>query len=556
MFYRLIRLILPLALLFLEVLSAAPASAGTVSDIIRRTVAEIRIHKNVKVAGAGIASHSVLPVLYEKRDYHPVWTDPAAVDQLLDAVAQSEEDGLRPIDYHFNQLKTLQSESERPEGLSPERSAAFDLLLTDSLVRLGYHLMFGKEDPVTFHPHWNLDQKIDDVDPAEMLQAVIESCSVRPLMDDCISRHPAYSQMKSVLARYRQIEASGGWELVPPGPTLENGMTDARVPALRRRLAATGDLAVEATLSTEFDDPLEQAVIRFQIRHFLHPDGRVGKHTLQALNVSVEQRIGTIRVALERLRWVIRGVPKTYVVADIARFEAAYYKNNRQLWKSRTQVGRPYRETPVFRSDITYLVFNPTWTVPPSILRKDILPAVRKDGGYLKARNIRVIDNSGNEIDMDAIDWDHVTGNNFPYQLRQDPGPSNALGRVKFIFPNPNHVYMHDTPSRALFEKEDRAFSSGCIRIEKPLDLAQLLLDDPVTWTREKIEETIDSGQTRTVWLKKPVPVLLLYATAWVDEDGTVYFARDIYDRDPAVLEGLDSAFSMDQPPNGNRPAL
>jgi murein L,D-transpeptidase YcbB/YkuD len=388
-----------------------------------------------------------------------------------------------------------------------------------------------------------------------MLQSLVESCSVKPLMDDCMPHHPVYARMRSVLARYRDIAASGGWAPVAPGPTLEKQTRDPRVIALRRRLAATGDLRAEATDSDAFDEELEGAVIRFQSRHRLQPDGRVGKNTLQALNVPVSQRIDTIRVALERLRWVIRGVPKTYVLADIAHFEASYYVDNRLVWKSRTQVGRPYRETPVFRSDITYLVFNPTWTIPPGILAKDILPAVQKDPDYLKERNIRALDKDGNPIETDSIEWAAYTGGRFPYQLRQDPGPANALGRVKFMFPNPHHVYMHDTPSKALFERENRAFSSGCIRIEKPLDLAALLLNAPDEWRREKIEETIESGETRTVRLKKPVPVLLLYSTAWVDDDGTVYFTRDIYGRDAAVLRGLDSAFRIE---NGSdsRPAI
>jgi murein L,D-transpeptidase YcbB/YkuD len=533
----------------------ATAPVETVGEIIRRMVEDVRLHRNVQVNQAWIASHSVLPELYENRGFRPVWTDSFAVDQLLDAVAGSEEHGLRPVDYHFEELKALQAEIEQSPGPNPERSAAFDLLLTDSLVRLSYHLIFGKEDPVTHHPQWNLNKKIGGLDPAEMLQSLVESCSVRPLMEDCMPRHPFYARMKRALAKYRAIAANGGWKPVAPGPTLDRGMTGPRVLSLRRRLAATGDLPAETAASEAFDEQLEEAVIRFQTRHRLQTDGRVGKNTLEALNEPVSGRIATIRVALERLRWVVRGVPKTYVVADIAHFDAAYYVDNRRIWHSRTQVGTPYRETPVFRADMTYLVFNPTWTIPPTILAKDILPAVKKNRDYLKAKNIRVLDHEGNTVDADAISWEQVSGGSFPYLLRQDPGPSNALGRIKFMFPNPYHVYMHDPPSKTLFERVNRAFSSGCIRIENPLELAELLLDDPVAWNREKIEEIIAGGETRTVSLKKRVPVLLLYSTAWVDDDGTVYFTRDIYGRDEAVLKGLDSAFRVENS-DESRPAL
>jgi murein L,D-transpeptidase YcbB/YkuD len=340
---------------------------------------------------------------------------------------------------------------------------------------------------------------------------------------------------------------------VPEGPTLKKEMTDSRVLLLRKRLSITGDLEADALNSEHFDDPLEQAVIRFQNRHHLTADGAVGKQTLATLNVPVEDRVDQIKINLERARWVLHAISGEFVIVDIAGFEIFVYKDDRFLWTSRVQVGRPFRRTPVFKSEIKYLELNPTWTVPPGILAKDILPAVKKDPNYLKDRNIKVIDRNGKVVNQDSIDWSKYTGPNFPYRLRQDPGPINALGLIKIMFPNQHLVYIHDTPSKSLFERADRTFSSGCIRTEKPFELAEILLDHPDKWNPESFKQIIDSGRTQSITLPKPVPVLLFYWTVSVRPDGTVRFKRDPYQRDAGVLEGLNGGFKFRKRPVGQK---
>jgi murein L,D-transpeptidase YcbB/YkuD len=214
------------------------------------------------------------------------------------------------------------------------------------------------------------------------------------------------------------------------------------------------------------------------------------------------------------------------------------------------QVGQPYRQTPIFKSTIDHVVINPTWTVPPGILGKDILPAVRKDAGYLAKRGLEVVDRNGRQVDPASINWARYTGNNFPYFVRQAAGPNNALGRVKIMFPNPYLVYLHDTPSRSLFGKDERAFSSGCIRVEKPFELVEKLLADPA-WDAAALQETVDAGQTRTVRLARPVRLLLIYWTVDEDDDGRVVFKRDIYDRDQPLARALNDRFDF-----GSRPGL
>jgi murein L,D-transpeptidase YcbB/YkuD len=259
------------------------------------------------------------------------------------------------------------------------------------------------------------------------------------------------------------------------------------------------------------------------------------------MNVPVEMRIDQIRVNLERIRWVLHEDLDTFVFVNIPGFKVYYVRNEKLAWTRRAQVGKLYRQTPVFKADMTYLEFNPTWTVPPTILAKDILPAVRKDPGYLKKRNIRVIDGKGKVVNPKSINWSKYTGKNFPYQLRQDPGPSNALGLVKFMFPNKHLVYLHDTPSKNLFDREARAFSSGCVRIEDPFEFAQLLLGKE--WDAKRIDGIIKSKKTTKVNLAKPVPVILFYLTALPEFDGGFHFRNDVYSRDEAVLEDLNATF-------------
>jgi murein L,D-transpeptidase YcbB/YkuD len=326
-------------------------------------------------------------------------------------------------------------------------------------------------------------------------------------------------------------------------------MNDPRVTAIRRRLVVTGDMPTMDLDSHAFDDTVESGVKHFQQRHGLTEDGVVGEGTLAELNVPVEARIDQLRVNLERARWVLHDLPEDFVLTDIAGFNVRYFRGGQLVWLTRAQVGKAYRKTPVFRDRIRYIEFNPTWTVPPTILRQDILPKVKKDRGYLEEKNLRVIDREGKAVDAATIDWSRYPAAGFPYLLRQEPGPTNALGRVKFMFPNKHAVYLHDTPHRSEFDRARRAFSSGCIRIEDPFDFAGLLLDDRPEWDTARIEQVIESRKTTRVNLTEPLTVLLLYWTAEVDADRRVVFRSDIYDRDAAVLSALDGRFEYRDSP-------
>jgi murein L,D-transpeptidase YcbB/YkuD len=352
---------------------------------------------------------------------------------------------------------------------------------------------------------------------------------------------------------------------------LKVGTTDPRVPVLRQRLAITGDLAavaksmpipptvpapstVPAATPELFDTTLEAALKHAQRRHRMDVDGVLGPGTTRALNVPATQRVDQLRVNLERARQVLHEVKDdgALVVVDIAGFEVRYLVDGQRRWRTRAVVGQPFRETPVFRSTIDNIVVNPTWTVPPGILAKDILPTLRRnDRSILKRKRLSVIDRNGNKLNPANIDFSRYSASNFPFMLRQDAGPDNALGVVKINFPNPHLVYLHDTPSKTLFNETVRAFSSGCIRTERPLELAEMLLADPARWDRAALDAAVAAGDTRTLRLAKKVPVLIIYWTADRDDDGSVVFKPDPYSRDARELAALDAPFRR-----GKRPAF
>jgi len=520
------------------------ARAGDADERLRRRVEDVRAGVEVRIGRDRIASTRVLPSLYERNGFVPAWTRREALQELRAAVVDAETHGLDPNDYHRPELERL---LER-RSLDAQERVDLDLLATDALVRLVYHLVFGKVDPERLDPQWNLAREIDGEQAALAIRATIESPSVLIAVARFAPQHPAYARLRGALIRYREISARGGFELVPRGAKLEQGSEGPRVGALRRRLAAEGDLAREEAEGESFDAALAAALRRAQTRFGLEPDGVVGPATLAALNVSGRERVDQIRLNLERARWVLHAVEGRLVLVDIPGFHLHLFENGDD-WTTRVIVGRPYRRTPVFRSTIRYLVLNPTWTVPPTIFAEDMIPALRKDPGTLAKKQLRVIDAQGREVDAREIDWSTVTRRNFPYQLRQDPGPQNPLGRIKFMFPNAYSVYLHDTPARELFARAERAASSGCIRVEDPLTLAVGLLADPEVWSREALEGAIATGVTRTVNLREPVPVILMYWTVDVDADGSVQFRPDLYHRDAAVLRALDEDFSFRRRP-------
>jgi murein L,D-transpeptidase YcbB/YkuD len=523
----------------------AQEDATSESELLREHIEQIHDSPETLVRGVPIASRRTLPSLYERRGFTLAWTENETSDALLRAIRDSAGDGLDPEDYMLSPLLAARAAAQA-QGASLDARIDYDLLQTDALARLLYHLIFGKVDPRDFDARWNFTRTVHQQDAPGFLQELIDSGELFERIQAEKPPHRIYRDLVAALARQRELEARGGYPPVPPGPTLERGARDPRVAALRARLEAGGDLAGPAPGDPEeFDAALETAVVAFQQRHGLDPDGRVGRGTLEALNVPVAARIEQIRVNLERGRWLFHDLDPTFVIVNVAGFEVYYLRDGELIWTARAMVGQPYRKTPIFRSEITYLVLNPTWTVPSTIFSQDLLPAQRRDPSHLASKGLRVFDRSGRVVPSDSIDWQSVNPESFPYVLRQDSGPGNALGRVKFMLPNSYAIYLHDTPSQNLFEKSERAFSSGCIRVERPLELAELLLEGKPGWDRAAIDRAVAAGTLQSVTLPSPVPILVAYSTAWVDQAGTLQLRRDLYRRDAPVARGLAEQFRV-----------
>jgi murein L,D-transpeptidase YcbB/YkuD len=528
--------------------AATPAVADPVADVIHERIDFVRETGQLTLDGSTVVSRLGLNQLYAGLGFRPLWREPGRVEELLELVRESADDGLNPSDYHLGALESLWREVRiRP---TPENLADLDVLASDAYMLLLYHLYFGKVDPMSLEPTWNFSTR--EVTGEQATDYVIRAITGGRLKEAAAAVRPAhwmYDHGRRALRAYRQIEAQGGWPQVPDGPTLKPGMTDPRVAALRRRLAVTGDLMDQPLDGEFYDEALEAAVRSFQERHLLTADGAVGRGTLRELNVPVGDRIRQIRVNLERARHILHEIGDEPMIAvDIAGFEVRWIEGRRVTWSSRVVVGQPMRQTPTFKAQVEYIVLNPTWTVPPGILQKDVFPGIRRDPRYLEKKGLEVFDRNGRRVDPGSIDWSRYTARNFPYFLRQASGDDNALGRVKIMFPNPHLVYLHDTPARSLFEKDDRTFSSGCIRVEKPFELAERLLAG-TAWTREAMDAAVATGETRTVRLPKAVPVLLIYWTVDEDLQGRIVFKRDPYDRDPPLAAALDQPFRF-----GSRP--
>jgi len=527
-------------------LLATPAVAQeAVTDILRVRVGSLKAGGGLTVQGVALQSVDLLPDFYAGRAYRPAWTAPGRMDALLSAVRASVEDGLTPRDYLLEPLERL-ARGAKTRTVSDTLRADIDLLATEALIRLAFSLRYGKVDPRRLDPSWNIPSAGAPRQAVQALDALITSDTLARAVAALAPRHPLYVRLRDELARYRAIDSAGGWPIIDPGPNLGVGMTDSRVPVLRRRLAATGDLSPDdARLSDQlYDRSVADGVARFQSRLGLASDGILGIRTRAELNVAPTARIKTLRVNLERGRWVLPGLGATFVTVNIAAYQAYYLRDDSLAWSGRAVVGQPYLQTPEFRARMTSIVLNPTWTVPPQILTDEVLPAIRRNPGYLTRNSMQVVNRDGEVIDPTGVDWDAYDGRTLPYRIVQTPGGENPLGRIKFLLPNAYQVYLHDTPSRGLFQQPRRTFSHGCIRIQDPVALATLLLDDS-TWTAAALDSVTALGQEVTIPLEHPVPVLMLYWTAWMAQDGALNFRPDVYGRDSGVLAALNAPFAF-----------
>jgi len=516
-----------------------------VTDKVRESLiarlASLTIKNNIDSKTDLICNPELLFVFYLHRKIKPVWVTKDGMNNkaaiFIKTIIEADHEGLDSSTYHRDDILTLLSDVEFNRALDafePAKFAELELLLTDAFFSYGFHLSEGIVEPNPTAFDWHIKKPKKNL--LKILQTSLYNEKLEELVDILQPHHSGYLKLKSALLKYKNIKNSGGWHKVPVGPKLRKGDTGKRIAALRSRLIISEDLTDSKNDNEEyFDEALENSVKKFQARNGLKIDGVVGSSTLSVLNISVEDRIEQIKLNMERWRWLPQDLGKRYIMVNTANFELDIIENGQSVTSSRAIVGKKKRPTPALSRKITYLELNPYWNIPHKIAINDVLPCIKNDSNYLKDKSIRLFENwedGAKEVNPESIDWGTVTKKNFGYKLRQDPTNSNALGRVKFIFPNKFSIYLHDTPAHELFNKIKRTFSSGCVRVEKPIKLAAYLLTDNSKWTFEKLTAEVNSKKTRTILLSDPINIHILYWTAWVDKDGIVNFRDDIYGRD------------------------
>jgi murein L,D-transpeptidase YcbB/YkuD len=523
-----------------------------VAEQIRTRIEAAGVVAELRAAGEPVYASSVLPSFYERRLYRPAWSDAGGptrlVNDLVGALRRANLEGLRSEDYHLagieRVLAAVRADDKHGPALAPDRWAELDLLLTDAFLVYGAHLAAGRVNPETLSPEWVSNRRTADV--AVVLEQALASGDITGAIETMMPTQYGYRRLREALVKDREVAAAGGWPQIPDGVTLQLGDSGGPVAALRQRLRLENDLGgaedPEEHPDTDlFDEGVERAVKMFQQRHGLAADGVVSATTRAELNVPVERRVEQLELNLERWRWLPKDLGRRHIIVNIAAYELEVVEGDSVVLSMRVVVGRPYDRTPVLSDTMRYLVLNPYWHVPSDLAADELLPKFRHDPSYLARYKMRVFPASGSEareVDAATINWSAITPNRFPFLVRQDPGPRNALGRIKFMFLNKYHVYLHDTPAGSLFAEAQRDFSHGCIRIQHPIELAVYLLQSPL-WDRDAILLALDDAVDRSVPLPQPIPIHLLYWTAWAAADGTIQFRRDIHGRDAPLLKAL-----------------
>ncbi|MEP0940662.1 MAG: L,D-transpeptidase family protein [Rhizobiaceae bacterium] len=470
---------------------------------------------------------------YAERNYQALWIENNRVsgtaEQTVYQLLTAYKDGLNATDYQGGELFAS------VDAKTPEQLAAFEVKLSLASVIYGQHLRTGRVQPNTINRELVIYP--EQLSAGNLLTRLANSNKPSDELASLPPQTARYFRLRSHLVALKLQEAEGGWVNVPAGEVLKPDMEDERLPILRQRLTQSGDLAANAHQGTIYDGALVEAVKRFQARTGLAIDGVIGPTTLSQLNITIQERIELVALNLERRRWMQADFGSTYIFVNLADQVLKLVKDDKTLHAELVQVGQPFHRTPVFSDEMEYLEFNPFWNVPYSIATKEYLPKLKNNAYALQSQQIRVLSN-GRKVDPGAVPWNSYSRANFPVRLRQDPNPKNALGLVKFMFPNKFNVYIHDTPSKSKFSRDSRYFSHGCVRLKSPMDLAEKILGFQSV-TRGKIDSIVASKKRTVVKLKEKVPVHVTYLTAWVNKDGSVHYRRDIYGRDKILAKAL-----------------
>lgn len=532
---------LPLVLLIALLPGCGPlgfdgeSDSGEMSAALRRTLHGSSRPAFVQKDAEGARLWKLTRQFYEKRGGQPAWirsnAEPrSTMQELTEAIAAARQEGLDPELYGFSALEKKRKAALEGfltnKGFDPAEAGALDVWLTYLYMKYASDLADGLSDLAHADPAWQI--KPEKFDPLAHLEQALERKRVADSLLELTPRGRDYEAMRAALVELRSQADRGGWPKVPPAVKLKPGQKSPHVGALAARLAASGDYSgtlPAAGTAAAYDASLQEAVQRFQRRHGLDDDGVVAAAVIAELNVPIEQRLKALELNMERWRWQPRDPGPRYIFVNIPEMHLEVRENGTVPLAMRVVVGKRETPTPIFNDEMTHVIFSPYWNVPPNIAQEETLPALMSDPGFLARNNMDVVDASGRTVDPSALDWSDPSS----FRFRQRPGSDNALGLVKFMFPNKFDVYLHDTPADSLFGRAARLFSHGCVRVEQPEQLAAYVLGDQPEWTPERIREAMHAGQERTVKIKQPIPVLIGYWTARVSPDGIVQFRKDVY---------------------------
>lgn len=495
-----------------------------------------------------------LEALYQSNAYTPLWTQgdkpTAQAKQVIAQLASADEKGLNAEDYDAALLNKWAAELANQATANPNDLANFEVGLSLNLMRYSSNLYKGRINPRQVNFNLDIEPKKEDL-PA-LLVKIAKSDKPVALIENLEPKLKLYEYLKNALAHYRKLAKDEAKDPIALPNKFKQGASHAEVPKLRKRLALLGELPEtgQNEASTGYDQTLADAVKSFQSHHGLTADGVIGKSTLAQLNYPISERITQIQLGLERMRWLPEHIEGRYIMVNIPSFQLFGFHrgsaSERADLEMNVIVGEAIdgRSTPVFHSDMTYVNFRPYWNVPPAIATKEYVPILRRNPGYLAKNNMEIAANyapnattySASPETIDLLEAGNL-------KLRQKPGPKNALGLVKFAFPNTNNVYLHSTPSQGLFKRTRRDFSHGCIRVEFPVQLAEFVLKDYEDWTTEKIEAAMQQEKPSFFTLKTPIPVYIFYSTVLADADGRAMFYQDLYGHDKILAEQLAKGF-------------
>jgi len=557
-------------------------STAQVSQVTRQKIRESKYAPKILIQTKNIKAYKTLPKLYEERNYVPLWIENGGPSsqayEMIEIIRNSDNEALDPDYYNISEIESIlkRIEQDRNSGDSYDALdlAELELLLSNSFLTYTHDLHYGRVRAEQINLELLSGER--PVNLSKLLVTAVETDQVQETLEGLLPKYPMYAMLRISLKEYREIAAKGGWQPVAYGNKFKKGARGQRVLALSKRLKVTGELDSSIPGSEVFDDSLDQAVRKYQQRNGLYVDGVVGISTIEALNVPVEERISQIELTMERWRLLPQYLGNRYILVNIANYHLYGIENNNDTINMRIVVGKPQWNTPMFSEEMTHLIINPYWNIPPSIFKDDIAPKIMEDSEYMSKQNmdamglkapekivveeaevVKVVvnveatevtdgDNTG-ETELSEVEIQNKKAQeeyiskvlSGKYRLRQNPGPGNPLGRIKFLFPNKHSVYLHDTPNRGFFKKAQRNFSHGCIRVEKPLELAEFVLSSNPSWTQNTIQSSINKMKTKTVHLDESITVYILYFTTWVDNEGTVNFHKDIYGLDKTLYNAL-----------------